>query len=80
MELPNWLKRKKKIDDEPLPLAGVAVVRYDQLKQQQYWETTNADGEDAMSLTGAANLPLDPAQLPLGTVVKIFMPGPADGE
>ena len=77
MKLPNWLRRKK----NRVNLAGKAVVRYDQLKQLNYWETTNAIGEDGMNMTGGGPLPLDPAKLPLGTVVKIYMPGTfADGK
>ena len=79
MKLPNWLKPTKKLSD-PCPLAGVAEVKYDPLKMHQYWETSNANDEDTMSLTGAASLPLDPKHLPMGTIIKMYIPVPADGE
>ena len=75
-----WKKRPPKPQPQKRKPTGIAIVTYDALKQRNYWDTTNGDGEDTMSMTGGQSLPLNPKALPLGTRLEIYMPEPKDGK
>ena len=69
-----WQRRKLRKQRAKCMFTGIAIIRRDGISQKNYWETTNANGEDMQSVTGGGPIDLDPSHLPIGTRVELYLP------